>query len=93
MKQFTKKQFKQWIESKDEKAIIGMPRSACSCPIASFLSETQNLKGANVDNWTVSYDKKRFPLKHWQINFIDGIDEYGANLIRKKQALDVLSKV
>lgn len=100
-------EFKSWLESKNEKEVIGIAREGLTCPIATALRDYKFKENQNVDDIEVGQDTtvvyysyyngglKQDTLANpaWVCNFIDVIDEVDEDEteVTAKDALEIVN--
>jgi len=88
-------EFKTWLESKKEDAIVGRIKDGNRCPIARALKENNRLRLVFVDDidTQISYERIINPL--WVHYFTRGVDSnwQTEKVVTAKKALEVLNNL
>lgn len=97
-------EFKTWLETKNSDDVVGTIKLCRSCPVATYLEETQKITNVYIFPWGIEIVEPVIRLKRkvtrfnhapWVARFIEKIDSLDAAFtpVVAKQALEVLDEL
>ena len=90
---FSQEDFRQWLESKNPKEIVGARRTETNCPISTFLKIKFKLKKVQVKISTFNLGDGWIASPNWLENFVFLVEDSDFYNISAEDALVILDRV
>lgn len=96
IRDITKNDFRNWLESKDNDEIIGRAFHCKECPVANFYREILRTEYVFVSFGSMKIDDESYDLPNWATSFIEEVDdmadaEYDQGEVTAKRARTYIS--
>jgi hypothetical protein len=94
--EFLARDYRQWLETKKPKEIVGVSRAACDCPVARWLRETRRRKvivETNIITLCRAAEKpnRSYFAPEWVVDYLSAIDAGDQREITAETALALLT--